>query len=297
MYFSEIARSLWFFMMVGATGSNALADQFCKVLCGQSSGGIGAGQDAVNEVAFFAVHQQNLFFDGAACNDAVDHDGFCLTDAVGTVGRLIFDSGIPPWIHVNDVVGRGEIQTGAAGFERNQEGITFAALEGFDAFLSLRGRGLSVKVLEGDAGFFAGLANQIEVRGELAEDEWAAATFLQLLELFEEEVQFGRRVFPGLVDKSDVAGQLSQTSKNLQNLETLIVGEFFAADLIEFCDGCQSHFIIAAAFCGRQIDEQIGFCACGQIAEYFGLGAAQNERCDDAGEGRLTIGVSIFFDG
>ena len=46
-----------------------------------------------------------------------------LADAVGAVGGLVLDGGVPPGIHVDDVVGGGEVEPGAAGLEADQEEI------------------------------------------------------------------------------------------------------------------------------------------------------------------------------
>ena len=48
----------------------------------------------------------------------MDLDVFILPNSVGSIGRLIFDGGIPPAIEVEDVRGGGEIEPCAACFER-----------------------------------------------------------------------------------------------------------------------------------------------------------------------------------
>ena len=44
-----------------------------------------------------------------------------LTDAKSTVGSLILDGRVPPAVKVKDVVGAGQVQPRAAGFERKDE--------------------------------------------------------------------------------------------------------------------------------------------------------------------------------
>jgi len=58
----------------------------------------------------------NWLFDRAASDQAVNGQGVLLYDPVSTVGGLIFDGRVSPGIHLNDVVGGGQIQTRAASF-------------------------------------------------------------------------------------------------------------------------------------------------------------------------------------
>ena len=44
-----------------------------------------------------------------------------LADAVGAIGRLIFDGGVPPAVDMHDVGGGGEVQSGAARLQRGDE--------------------------------------------------------------------------------------------------------------------------------------------------------------------------------
>ena len=44
-----------------------------------------------------------------------------LADPVGAVGGLLLDGGVPPAVEVDDVVGAGQVEAGAAGLERQQE--------------------------------------------------------------------------------------------------------------------------------------------------------------------------------
>ena len=69
------------------------------------------------------------FFHGIGADQFVHEDGFGLADAVSAVGGLGFGGGVPPGIIVDDGVRRGEIETGAAGFEGNEEEGDLAILE------------------------------------------------------------------------------------------------------------------------------------------------------------------------
>jgi hypothetical protein len=77
--------------------------------------------------------------DGAGADEFVDEDGFVLADAVSAVGRLVFGGGIPPWVEVDDAVGGGEVEAGAAGFEGDEEDGDGFVLETLDEFSALFG--------------------------------------------------------------------------------------------------------------------------------------------------------------
>src|ERR1019366_3920724 len=66
-------------------------------------------------------HGVDPFFDGAAADKLVYQDVAFLADAEGAIGRLVLDSGVPPAIEMNDVASRREVESAAAGFERDDE--------------------------------------------------------------------------------------------------------------------------------------------------------------------------------
>jgi uncharacterized protein (DUF433 family) len=51
----------------------------------------------------------------------VDLDGAVLADAVGAVGGLVLDGGVPPAVEVEDVGGGGEVEADTAGLEGDDE--------------------------------------------------------------------------------------------------------------------------------------------------------------------------------
>lgn len=63
----------------------------------------------------------NLFFEGVLGDETVDEDVVLLSDAVGAVCRLRLYGGIPPEVVVDDMGGGGEIETGAGGFQGEDE--------------------------------------------------------------------------------------------------------------------------------------------------------------------------------
>ena len=85
------------------------------------SSGVVFGDDGVGEVAFGLLELQDFFLDGAFGDEAVGEDVADLADAVGAVDGLGFDGGVPPGVEEEDVVGAGEVEAEAAGFEGDEE--------------------------------------------------------------------------------------------------------------------------------------------------------------------------------
>lgn len=79
-------------------------------------------------------------------NGAVDRDQSLLTDPVGPVGGLILDGRVPPRVHMDDVVGGGEIKPQSADLQDDQEQISHAGLKRTDLPLSLPRGGAAVQV-------------------------------------------------------------------------------------------------------------------------------------------------------
>ena len=79
------------------------------------------GEQARGEFGFVLLELVDALFDGVLSEEFVDEDGFVLADAVGPVGGLGLGGGVPPGVVVDDGVGGGEVEAGAAGFEQNEE--------------------------------------------------------------------------------------------------------------------------------------------------------------------------------
>src|SRR6516165_5409284 len=82
-------------------------------------GGIAAGLVDPRGQRLFALLQfEHALFDRTLRHELVDEDRLVLADAVGAVGRLVLDRRVPPGIIMNDGVGGGQIEAGAAGRPR-----------------------------------------------------------------------------------------------------------------------------------------------------------------------------------
>ena len=90
-------------------------------------------------MGFLLLKLVNAVLDGSVTDELVDEDGLVLTDAVGSVGGLVFGSGIPPRIVVDDAVSGGEVKAGSAGFEGNKEDGDVLVLESINKAASILG--------------------------------------------------------------------------------------------------------------------------------------------------------------
>ena len=88
----------------------------------------------------------DAFLEGAFADEVVGDDGAGLADAVGAVGGLVLDGGVPPAVVVDDVGGLGEGEAEGAGAEgEDEEAGTVVAAEGLDLGSALRGGESAVK--------------------------------------------------------------------------------------------------------------------------------------------------------
>ena len=92
------------------------------------------------EGAFLLLETQDFLFDAVAGDQLVDEDGPCLADAMGAVGGLRLDGGVPPRINVDHVVGGGQVQADAARLQADQkEGQLGRVLEAVNLALAVGG--------------------------------------------------------------------------------------------------------------------------------------------------------------
>jgi hypothetical protein len=180
-------------------------DQVCR---GKFRGGLRAIENPRDQIPFGVVQFEDFLFDGTLRDDAIDDDRFGLSDAVRSVGSLIFHGRIPPRVHVDDVIGGGQIQTGTACFEGDEERRGVAILERIDFASPLVGGGRAIEVLIGDFFFVEHLPNELQVLDELAEDQDAVPFVFQFDEGVAEQIEFCGSIAPGCIDEFRVAGQL-----------------------------------------------------------------------------------------
>ena len=113
---------------------------------------IGTFEDAVREGTFALVEAQDFLLDGVVADEVIDSDGLLLTDSVGTVCGLLLDSGVPPWIQMNDIVGSRQVQSHTSSFQADEEHGALTFLEVSHELLALPYGDAPVEVEVGSAG-------------------------------------------------------------------------------------------------------------------------------------------------
>lgn len=75
------------------------------------------------------MQTQNLLFDCPLCNEVIYSYILFLSYAISSVGSLLFDGRIPPWVQMDDIVGASQIQPQSAGFETDEKNLHFSMLK------------------------------------------------------------------------------------------------------------------------------------------------------------------------
>ena len=89
--------------------------------------GFGVVPEAFGQELFLFLQLENLFFYCPGRDQLVAEDFLGLTNAVSAVRGLGFYGWVPPGVEVVDIGSAGEVETGAAGFEADEEDIPLAS--------------------------------------------------------------------------------------------------------------------------------------------------------------------------
>src|SRR5215210_874443 len=175
--------------------------------------------DGVGEGSLAGLELEDLFFDGVAGDEAVGEDGAGLADAVGAVDGLGFDGGVPPRVEEVDVVGGGEVEAEAAGFQADEEeAASGIGLELLHQLLAVAGLAVQVEVWE--TGGVEPAAEDAQEAGELGEDQRLVLLVEDLDELRKQEVELGAGiVLVSAVDQGGMAGGLAQSEESFEHQE------------------------------------------------------------------------------
>ena len=92
-----------------------------QLVSGQGGRTIRTTHRSLSQGSLAILEQEDALLYGALSDQSVDNDRAILTDTMGTVGSLILDCRVPPGIDEKDVIGSGEVQSGAASLERDEE--------------------------------------------------------------------------------------------------------------------------------------------------------------------------------
>ena len=114
---------------------------------------------------------QDLLLDGISDDEFLDEDGFCLTHTVCPVCCLILDSRIPPGIHMDDIVGSGEIESDTSSLQTDKKYGYASRIKMFDeplAFLAFR---LTIEIVVGNLFLIQDSSDMRKKSSELTEYE------------------------------------------------------------------------------------------------------------------------------
>ena len=89
-------------------------------------------KNALSKVTLRLLHLQDPLLNGSLDNELENAHVMSLANAVGSVGRLILGSGVPPRVIVDDDVRGREIESDAAGFKRDKENVAATRLKSPD---------------------------------------------------------------------------------------------------------------------------------------------------------------------
>src|SRR6516225_10167203 len=172
--------------------------------CVEGRGGVAAGFVDPGGQRFLTLLQfEHAFFDGTLRDKLVDKDRPVLADSVGAVGRLVLDRRVPPGVVVDDRVGGGQIEPGAAGLEADQKERHLAPLKARDrAGAVLR---VAAQLDKLDAGLAKRRLDQVEHAGELREQQDTPAVLDQLRQHLHQMLELGAGDYP------PCCGELYQT--------------------------------------------------------------------------------------
>ena len=80
-----------------------------------------AGDDLLGQLALRVEQLVDPLLERRRADEAVDEHVLALAEAVGAVGCLLLDGGVPPAVEVEDVVRGREVEPAAAGADRDHE--------------------------------------------------------------------------------------------------------------------------------------------------------------------------------
>ena len=144
-------------------GKSGFSDQLKKLVRRHFSAHVGAVEEAVGQCPFCLVQGHYFFFDRVPGDQPVNGNRPFLTDPVGAVGCLVLHGRVPPGIHVDDVIGGGQVQPESAGFQADEKQVAFTALEGGDTPVAFFLRRASVQILVADRPGFHIFAYKVEM--------------------------------------------------------------------------------------------------------------------------------------
>ena len=237
----------------------------------------------------------DLFLHRVLRHDPVHGDGALLADAVGPVRGLVLHGGVPPGVHVDHVIGGGEVQSGPSRPEADEEAFLFSPLEGGDLPLPLPGRSGAVQVGVGHSEPVEVFADNGEMVHELAEDEAAVPPSPEFFQDLAEGLEPGggeSRLFRK--DERGAAAGPPEPHELCKDHETLVPPVSAGLDLARRlpADGLVDRPLLPGHL-HPQYDLRLGR----KLAEHLVLGPPEEEGPDELFQARRRPLVPVLFDG
>lgn len=248
-------------------------------------GGGGGRDDLVGEETFMTEEVVDAFLEGAFADEVVGDNGTRLANAVGAVGGLVLDGGVPPTVVVDDVGGLGEGEAEGAGAEgENEESGAVITGEGLDLGSALRGGESAVKEGNGATEAFGerGLEGGADA-GVLGEEEDGFAAGKDVVEERQEGEEFARgRVFEAVAGA--IADEFEASEEGEDGAVTVVGGASVLGEgeVVGGGLGIGEGGVVLLGDAGRQVGENGG----------VGLEAAEKEVGDGAAEA-VGVGVAL----
>ena len=144
---------------------------------------LGAIDDVAGETLFFGDHRVDSLLDCTTTDELMYQDIPRLSNSECSISSLVLNRGIPPAVEVDDVTGGGQVQSGTAGLEReDEERRPVFALKALDEPSPLGDRGPAVKHEAGPPEHaLEQLCQRAGDLAELSENECLFLAFAKLL--------------------------------------------------------------------------------------------------------------------
>ena len=218
---------------------------------------------------------------------------------MGAVGGLILRGRVPPRVGVDDHAGAGQVQPRVPGLQGDQEHRGVVGVERVDEFQpAFLRRGAGDRVI-GHADRPQPFGDQVQIAGELGEDQHlaprVAAALHQLLDRIElgrgrcrTALAVGRRVKLShvLVDQSRIAAYLPQPGQLGEHLDP-VVAEVHVAGLVDRGAQPLLQRRIQPALLPLQLHGDDVLDLVGQVLQHVGFQTSQDERPHE----RLQLGL------
>lgn len=225
----------------------------------------------------------DALLEGAFADEVVGDNGTRLANAVGAVGGLVLDGGVPPAVVVDDVGGLGEGEAEGAGAKgEDEEAGARVAGEGLDLGAALRGGEATVKEGDGAAETFGegGLEGGADA-GVLGEEEDGFAAGENVVEEGQEGEEFsGGRIVEAV--PGAVADEFEASEEGEDGAVTVVGGACVLGEgeVVGGGLGIGEGGVVLLGDAGGQVGKNGG----------VGLEATEEEVGDGAAE---TLGVGI----